>query len=331
MRKIRWGLLSTANINRRVIPAIQQSERGELTAVASRTLDSAVAYAREWEIEQAFASYDEMLNSGAIDAVYNPLPNHLHAEWSIKAMRAGKHVLCEKPFALTLAEVDEMISVQQETGMVLAEAFMYRHHPQTKIIGKLLQNGRLGDILTVRAIFNFKIAAGEKNIRLEPEAGGGSLWDVGVYPVSFSQFVMGKKLPTAVFGSQIIGQSGVDEAFAGMLLYENGVTAQISCSFQSTFHTHAEIIGTNGRLAATRPFVDVQEPASRLTFFPNDGEPEEIAIPEEYLYLGEVEDMHDAILNGQPSYLTLQETRQHVQTILALYQSANSGEIVMIG
>ena len=330
MSKIRWGLLSTANINRRVIPAIRESERGELTAVASRNLDTAVAYAKEWNIPDVFQNYDDMLNSDAIDAVYIPLPNHLHAAWSIKAMRAGKHVLCEKPFALTLAEVDEMIAAQKETGMVLAEAFMYRHHPQTKIIGELLQNGRIGDILTVRAIFNFKIPAGQKNIRLEPEAGGGCLWDVGVYPVSFSQFVMGKRLPTAVFGTQIVGQSGVDEAFSGTLLYESGVTAQVSCSFQSPFHTHAEIIGTNGRLEITRPFVNLEDSTRRLTFFPVDGEPEEIAIPEKYLYLGEVEDMHDAILNSQPNYLTLQETRQHVQTILALYQSANSGEIVEI-
>ena len=331
MHKIRWGLLSTAHINRRVIPAIRESERGELTAVASRQLNTAVAYAKEWDIPDVFQSYDNMINSDAIDAVYIPLPNHLHAEWSIKAMRAGKHVLCEKPFALTLDEVDEMIAVQQETGMVLAEAFMYRHHPQTKMIGELLQNGRIGDILTIRAIFNFKIPTGQQNIRLEPASGGGCLWDVGVYPVSFAQFVMGKQLPLAVFGTQIIGQSGVDEAFAGMLMYENGISAQISSSFQSTFHTHAEIIGTNGRLEVTRPFVGLEEEVRRLTFFPNDGEAEEITISEEYLYLGEVEDMHDAILNGQANYLSLQETRQHVQTILALYQSANSGEIVSLG
>lgn len=207
---------------------------------------------------------------------------------------------------------------------------MYRHHPQTKTIGALLQNGRIGDILTIRAVFNFKIPPGQKNIRLEPKFGGGCLWDIGVYPVSFAQFVMGKRLPTAVFGTQIIGQSGTDEAFTGMLMYDGGVTAQISSSFQSTFHTHAEIIGTNGRLEATRPFVNVENPISRLTFYPTDGEPEEIDIPEEYLYLGEMEDMHDAILNGKPNDLTLQETRQHVQTTLALYQSANSGEIVLM-
>ena len=329
MSKIRWGLLSTANINRRVIPAIQESERGELVAVCSRNLDTAVNYAKQWHIPEIFPSYEALLNSDIIDAVYIPLPNHLHAEWSIKAMHAGKHVLCEKPFALTTAEVDTMIAAQKETGMVLAEAFMYRHHPQTKKVGDLIANGRLGEILTIKATFNFKFKTRD-NIRLVPEYGGGSLWDVGVYPVSFVQFVMGGQMPRAVLGSQIVGESGVDESFAGHLIYANGVTGQISSSFQSPYHTRAEIIGSNGRLELTRPFTNLDLPDCRLTFHPIEGESEEIPVKEEYLYLGEVEDMHDAILEGKPNYLSLQESRNHVKTINALYQSAQTGKIVTI-
>ena len=144
MNKIRWGLLSTAHINRRLIPAIRASERGELVAVASRSQDQADAYAAEWDIPQAFASYEAILASDAIDAVYISLPNHLHAEWTVKALHNGKHVLCEKPFALSLEGVDSMIAATEETGNVLAEAFMYRHHPQMKAVGEWVQAGRLG-------------------------------------------------------------------------------------------------------------------------------------------------------------------------------------------
>ena len=319
MSKVRWGLLSTANINRRVIPAIRASRRGELVAVASRTRERAEAYAGEWEIPQAFASYDEMLASGAVDAVYVSLPNHLHAEWSIKAMERGVHVLCEKPFAPTLEEVDAMIEAADSTGMVLAEAFMYRHHPQTKIVGEWVHAGRLGDVTVVRGAFNFTIGDRE-NVRLVPEYGGGCLWDVGVYPLSFAQYVMGGP-PQRVVGDRWLGDTGVDEVFVGQMHYEGGRFAQITSSFHTPLFTHAEIIGTGGRLLLNRPFVGIDENA-RLVFYPPEGPPEEVDVPQKELYLGEIEDMHAAILDGAPNYLSLAETRDHVRTTLALYESA---------
>jgi predicted dehydrogenase len=326
MTKIRWGLLSTANINRRVIPAIRASERGELVAVASRSQASADRYAAEWQIAQAFASYEAMLDSEAVDAVYISLPNHLHPEWAIRAMQSGKHVLCEKPFALTVADVDEMTAVCQQTKMVLAEAFMYRHHPQTKIMGEWVHNGRLGEIILVRAIFNFLVRQGN-NIRLIAEYGGGSLWDVGVYAMSLAQFVMGAP-PEWVLGDQVLGESGVDEVFAGQMHYSGGRMAQISSSLRSPYYTLAEIVGTAGRLTVTRPFTAVEN--SQMTYYPPEGDPEIIPVPDEYLYLGEVEDMHDAILLGKPNYLRLEETRNHIRTALALYESARKGQIVTL-
>jgi len=328
MDLIRWGLLSTANINRRVIPAIRESRRGDLVAVASRSQATADAYAASWEIPLAFASYQEMLDSDAIDAVYISLPNHLHAEWTIKALRRGKHVLCEKPFALTLDDVDRMVTTAADTGLVLAEAFMYRHHPQTKLAKKLVRDGRLGDITLVRAVFNFKISA-PANIRLIPEVGGGSLWDVGVYPVSFAQTIMGGP-PEWVMGDQVLGETGVDVVFAGQMHYAGGRMAQISSAFDTPFYTVAEIIGTAGRLVLTRPFVGVHEADSQMRFYPADGEPELIPVPEEYLYLGEIEDMHDAILDKTATALTLAETRNHVRTVLALYESARTGQPVSL-
>ena len=324
MRKVRWGIISTANINRRVIPAIRESKRGELVAVASRKLETATAYADDWKIPLAYGSYQDMLNTGEIDAVYISLPNHLHAEWSIKAMEAGIHVLCEKPFAITIEEVDAMIATREKTGLVLAEAFMYRHHPQTITTGELIQTGQLGDISLVRGAFDFAFTS-TNNVRLVPAWGGGSLWDVGVYPMSFAQYILGEP-PQWVSGSQWLGNTGVDETFVGQMGYSGDRFAQISSAFRTPFHTFFEIIGTNGRLILDMPFVGVNE--GTMTYINPKGIEEVIPVPKEYLYLGEIRDMHRAILDGKPNYLSLNETRNHIKTVLALYESARSGNVI---
>lgn len=328
METVRWGLLSTANINRRLIPAIRASERGELVAVASRSEASAQAYAAEWGIPQAFGSYEAMLASDAVDAVYIGLPNQLHAPWSIAAMEAGKHVLCEKPFALSLEEVDRVTAVAQTTNMRIAEAFMYRHHPQTKIAGELLRSGRIGDITVLRGVFNFKLANPE-NVRLDAALGGGSLWDVGCYPMSIAQFFMGGP-PESVFGEQWTGEADVDVLFNGQMRWANGRVAQISSSFLTPRHTFVEVLGTAGRLTLDHPFIGHNEGDPQLLVYDAEDRVERIAVPEKMLYLGEVEDMHAAILDGAPNYLTLAETRNHIKTLLALYESARSGRPVTL-
>jgi predicted dehydrogenase len=328
MPKIRWGLLSTANINRRVIPAIRRSQHGTLQAVASRSLARADRYAARWEIPQAFGSYDALLESDEIEAVYIALPNHLHAEWSIKALRAGKHVLCEKPLALSVAEVDAMAAASQETGCYLAEAFMYLHHPQTRLVKEMVQSGAVGEIGVVRGVFNFAFSSRD-NIRLEPQYGGGSLWDVGVYPMSYAQFLYGQA-PEWVFGDQWLGDSGVDETFTGQLHYRNGGLAQITSAFRLPFYTFVEVLGTQGRLTLNRPFVG-QDDDPQLWHHPGEGEPRRIPVPEEYLYQGEVEDLHRAVLEGAKPYLSLAESRNHIQTVTALYQSAREKQPVYLG
>lgn len=328
MKTVRWGLLSTANINKRLIPAIRASERGELVAVASRGRDRAEAYARQWDIPAAFSSYEAMLDSGTVDAVYISLPNHLHAEWTIRALDAGIHVLCEKPFALTLAEVDSMVAAAARNRRALAEAFMYRHHPQTKTAGDWVRGGRLGEVALFRGTFSFAMS-NRDNVRLSPEMGGGSLWDVGVYPLSYAQYLMGEA-PEWVFGDQWLGPSGVDETFSGTLHYRGGGLAQISSGFRMPWYTHVDIIGTEGRLVMNRPFTGLTPGERHLTFIDNEDRHHEIPVQEQELYLGEVEDMHAAILDGQPGYLRLQETRDHVRTVLALYESARRGERVYL-
>lgn len=328
MKHVRWGLLSTANINRRLIPAIQASRRGDLIAVASRSQASADAYAADWEIAQAFGSYEAMLASDEVDVVYISLPNHLHAEWTIKALEAGKHVLCEKPFAISLEEVDRMIAKAEETGLALAEAFMYRHHPQTRTAGQMVREGQLGEITYFQGVFNFTGMAPE-NVRLNPEWGGGSLWDVGVYPLSLAQYVMGGP-PERVVGEQWLRDAAVDMVFAGQLYYSGGRIAHISSSFYTPFHTYAQIVGTKGTLTIDRPFIGLDDGNPHLFFTAPDGDPEPVGVPFQGLYLGEVEDMHDAILDGRPNYLTLAESRNHVRTVLALYESARLGETIRL-
>jgi D-xylose 1-dehydrogenase (NADP+, D-xylono-1,5-lactone-forming) len=233
MSQVRWGLVSTANINKRLIPAIRASRRGELVAVASRTAASAESYAQEWEIPRAFASYEAMLASDEVDAVYISLPNHLHAEWTIKALRAGKHVLCEKPFALSLNEVDGMIAAAQETGLVLAEAFMYRHHPQTKLWGNgcgrpsRSNHPRSSPVQLRRA----------KSGQCAPTAGMGRRLSVGRgrLPGQPGPVCDGRAAPEWVVGSQRLGATGVDEFFAGQLHYGDGRIAQIAPPFAHPF------------------------------------------------------------------------------------------------
>jgi xylose dehydrogenase (NAD/NADP) len=325
MSKIRWGLLSTANINRRLISAIRASKLGVVAAVASRDEETANNYATQWQIPHPFGSYEAMIESDTIDSVYISLPNHLHAKWSIRAMQAGKHVLCEKPLALSTTEAEQMIAASKECGKVLAEAIMYRHHSQTKIAGEWAHEGKLGDIVFVRGVFNYALK-NHHNIRLVPAYGGGSLWDVGVYPVSFAQFIM-RGLPKQVSGCQCIGESIVDESFAGLMCYAGDRIAQIAASFRSPFYTYCEIIGTEGRLTLNRPFVSLDE-HRKMIFHPKEGEPTEITIPEKELYLGEVEDMHTAILEDVPNYVTLEESLNHIRTVEALYQSAREREMV---
>lgn len=322
MTKVRWGLLSTADINSSIIPAIRASSRGDLAAISSRDRAKAQAYAAQWAIPQAFQSYNEMVASDLIDVVYISLPNHLHAEWTVKALEHGKHVLCEKPLALTVGDVDRMIKASQESERRLSEAFMYRHHPQTKIAGEWVQSGRLGEIGLVRCVFNFAVR-NPKDIRLIAEFGGGSLWDLGVYGVSFAQFIIGSS-PTSVAAHQWVGDSGVDEVFIGDLRYPSGALAQIASSLRTPSYSLAEILGTEGRLELNQPFLGLDE-NRRMTFYPRDGDPIEIDVPQKELYVGEIEDMNAAILDGASNYLTLRESRDHIRTVQALYRSAEDG------
>lgn len=317
---LRWGLLSTARINRRLIPAIRAAGRSQLVAVASRNLERAEAYAAEWEIPRALDGYETLLEDPDIDAVYISLPNSLHAEWTIRAAQAGKHVLCEKPLALNMEECDRIIDTAETAGVVVAEAVMYLHHPLLHRAQKMVKEGKLGQITLVRGAFSFFLDR-LNDVRWQPHLGGGSLWDVGSYPVSFIRWIAGE--PETVFGWQTLASSGVDATFAGLLRYGNGVLGAFDSGFRQQFRVQAEVTGTEGTLIVERPFIIL--PESRL-ILQRGFETEEITVPEADAYQCEVESIEAAVLDGAPLPVPLDNSRANVATLMALYESARSGK-----
>jgi xylose dehydrogenase (NAD/NADP) len=322
---LNWGLLSTARINRALIPVLKRSKRNRLTTVASRDSAAAEAYAREWGIPRISASYEALLADPEVQVIYNPLPNSLHAEWTIRALYAGKHVLCEKPLAVTVEEVDAMTAAARETGRVLAEAFMYRHHEQTLRVKEIVDSGRLGSIRSMRGAFTFNLRR-EVDVRLAKGLGGGSIWDVGCYPISYARMLMDAE-PVEVFGWQVTGESGVDVTFAGQMKFPNDVLAQFDSGFRSALRQHFEVVGSEAMLRIPMPF----KPGTKEEIIlRNDEETQRIKVIGEELYLGEIEDMADAILLGKQPRISLQDSRGNVAAILALIESARSGRPVRL-
>ena len=318
-----WGLLSTARINRALITPLRASKRNRLLAVASRTQESADRYAREWKIPRAHGSYEALLADPEIDVIYNSLPNHLHAEWTIKAVEAGKHVLCEKPLALSVDEMDAIKEAARKHGRVVAEAFMYRHHPQTLKVQELIKSGSLGNLKLIRGSFSYVLRR-EGDVRLDPAMGGGSIWDVGCYPISYTRTVAGET-PLEVFGWQVMGSTGIDETFVGQMRFDHEVLSQFDCSFVIPFHVFMEIVGSEGTLNIPNPFKPGVDEKIYLT---RGDKTETIKIKGQELYIGEVEDTADAILLGHSPRIPLEDSRANVAVICALLESARTGKAI---
>ena len=329
---VRWGLLSTANINKALIGPIQKSARSELRGVASRDLARATAYAADKGIPVAYGSYEDMLADPQIDAVYISLPNSLHCQWTIAAAEAGKHILCEKPIAVTLDEFDRMAAAAQANGVTLFEAFMYLHHPQTRAAIEIARSGRLGALQTVHTWFHFYLPPeNSANIRLNAELSGGSLWDVGVYPNSLAIAMTSANAPTSVFASRIVGETGVDVALRGQLHFAGDMVGQISCGFRTPFREGAWLVGDAGILHIPEPWKPgLSGKDSVMTLTHRDGTVEEIVTPIIDPYLCEVQAMEACILDGAPPVVPLAHSRAFLQSVLALYQSAATGAAVQL-
>ncbi len=325
VRTLKWGLLSTAHINRALIFPIRQSPRSDLVAVASRDLDKARSYAKEWKIPKFYGSYESLLADPDINVVYISLPNGLHAEWTVKALQAGKHVLCEKPLAISLEQVDAIIAAARQTGKIAVEGFMYRHHPQTLRLKELANQGSLGEICLVRGAFTYTISRPE-NVRLNADLGGGSIWDVGCYPINYARYLYSAE-PVEVFGWAHWGSNGIDETFTGQVRFPGDRVLQFDSSFRLPSRSFMEFVGGKGAVRLDTPYKPGEKAEIHIT---RSGEMEHITVRGQELYIGEVNDLEDAILDHKPPRISLQDSRGNVATILALLESARTGKSVFL-
>jgi predicted dehydrogenase len=324
---LRWGLLGTAHVNRRLIPAMRAARRSTVVAVASRDAARVHAYAHEWQIATAHTSYDALLRDPSIDAVYIPLPNALHVEWTLRALDAGKHVLCEKPLALSADDVDRVAAVARARDRVVEEAFMFRHEPLTQTVVKLVADGAVGRLTTVASGFTFEQSR-DNDVRLVPALGGGSLWDVGCYCVNAVRLVAGCE-PVEAFGWAIEGPSGVDESFTGLLRFPTGVSATVHAGFRSSYRTWLEIHGRDGVMRLHEPFRPAQTAHIELR---RRDEPARL-LPVEgsaVLFVRLAEDFVLAVLGGRDSVVPLSDSRGNAAALSALHASALTGRPVTI-
>lgn len=323
MDTIRWGILSTAQIGRRrIIPAIQESKNGVVAAIASRGIERAQEAADELGIPRAYGSYEALLADPEIDAIYNPLPNHMHAEWSIKAAEAGKATLCEKPLASNADEAQQMVDAFRQRGILLAEAFMYRFHPQTERVKALIDEGAIGAIKILRASFTFYMQAERRatDIRMKPEMAGGSLMDVGCYCINVMRLMTGEE-PEQVTGSALWGPSGVDDNFVGTLRFGSGALGHFDCGFDATFDSSFEIRGDAGRVLVEHGFVN--DPDADRAFHLWRGDTyERIDVPAANHYVRVVEDFADAMIHGRAPRFDAQDGVENMRVMDRLYASA---------
>ena len=325
MSRLRWGLLSTARINRLIIPAVRASAHSEVTTVASRSIDTGLTYAAEWTIPRVLGSYDALLDDPAIDVIYIGLPNSLHVEWTVRALEAGKHVLCEKPLALNVEDIDRIAGAAARTGRTATEAFMYRHHPLTHAAEAIARSGRLGPIRGYKGAFTFPLTR-EGDVRLDPALGGGSLWDVGCYPVSYACLLAGEA-PDEVFGWQQLSPTGIDLEFAGMMRFRDGSVGQFDSGFVGPFRAEMEAIGRTAALRIARPFR--ADDRSRLFLTVGD-ETETLPFEAAPPFAGEIADMEAAARDGRPPRVSLAESRRTCAVITALYTSARTGRPIKL-
>jgi predicted dehydrogenase len=328
--KVRWGVLSTAKIGTdKVIPAMQQGEYSNISAIASRDLDRAREVAEKLGIPLVYGSYEELLANPEIDAVYIPLPNHLHVPWSIKALEAGKHVLCEKPIGLSSAEARQLLeAAQQYPELKVMEAFMYRHHPQWVLAKKLVDDGGIGELRTIQTFFSY-YNVDPANIRNMADIGGGGLMDIGCYCVSLSRFVFDDE-PSRVWGLiEYDPVFNVDRIASGMLEFPRG-TSTFTCATQLAPYQRVNIVGTGGRVEIEIPFNAPPDKPCRVWHQHDDGV-EEIVLDtvDQYTVQGDLFSL--AVLNDDPVPTPLDDAVANMEAIEAVSRSAEFGAPVRPG
>ena len=323
---VAWGILSTAKINDAVLAGVAESDRADVVAVASRDQSRAEAYAREKGIERAYGSYEALLEDADVEAVYISLPNGMHAEWSIRALEAGKHVLCEKPFSRRSADVERAFDVAERSDRLLMEAFMYRHNPQTRRLKQLVDEGAIGRLRHVRTAFSFALDDPEVNVRTSAELEGGALMDVGCYCVSGARLLAGE--PERVYGERETGDSGVDLRFAATMRFPGDVTAQFDCGIVLFGRGELEAVGDEGSLFVGDPW-HAREPLIELRRDDSSDHVEHIETDIAQSYRLEIENLGDAIRGEAEPLLGRADALGQARTIEALYRSAEEGKAVL--
>ena len=325
---VRWGVLSTANIGRKAVgPAIQASRNGTLHAVASRTIEGARAYAGELNVPVVFGSYPELIDATDIDALYIPLPNGLHREWTLLALAAGKHVLCEKPLALDAAEAREMAAAAADAGLLLMEAFMYRFHPRIEALMRHVRSGGLGSLRAIQSAFTFRLTRPD-NIRLDPGLGGGALMDVGCYCVNVSRTLVGSE-PVEVDARARWTSRGVDDELSGVLRFADGVEAQIQCALTQARRERVHVGGSDAWIDVPAAFLPGTGPVS-WTEHGGFGGPRVVEFDGVDQYRRMVEHFADCVLTGALLRYPATEAAANMAVIDALYRSARDECVVPV-
>lgn len=325
MSKIRWGVLGVAKIAvEKVIPAMQRCATSEVVAIASRDAEKAQAAAAKLGLPTAYGSYEALLNDPAIDAVYIPLPNHLHVPWSINALRAGKHVLCEKPIGLSVAEAEELLAEsRRHPRLKIMEAFMYRGHPQWVRTREMVQNGAIGQLRAISSFFSY-FNRDPNNVRNMPDIGGGGLMDIGCYPISLSRFLFDAE-PLSVQGTvELDPDFGVDRLTAGLMEFAGGVSI-FACSTQLVPYQRVQVLGTEGRIEIEIPFNAPPDRPCRI-WHERAGAIEEILLETADQYTIQGDRFAAAVLNDTPVPTPLEDAVANMRVIEAIFRSASSGQ-----
>ena len=326
--KVRWGVLGAANIAlTKVIPGMQRAAHCEVVAIASRDYERAAGAAEKLGIGTAYGSYSELLAAPDIDAVYNPLPNHLHMPWSIQAMQAGKHVLCEKPITLTVAECRRMIEVRDEHGVVAGEAFMVHSHPQWLRAREIARSGEIGDMRAIQCSFSYD-NRDPQNVRNVVEYGGGGLMDIGCYPITMSRWMLGREPRRVHALVERDPAFGVDRLASAVLDFD-GCQSTFTAGTQTAPYQRMQFLGTRGRIEVEIPFNAPPDRPTRLFvdigggLFGEDVRTEEIPVCDQYTAQGEA--FSRSILEGAPVPTPLEDALANMAVIEALFRSEKSG------
>lgn len=327
-KPLRWGILSTANIGvQKVIPAIQQDARSIVTAICSRSLDSARNAADKLGIEKAYGSYEALLADPDIDAIYNPLPNHLHVPWTLKALAAGKHVLCEKPIALNTEEAQQLIAAREQSGKLVAEAFMVRFHPQWLRAREIVRSGLLGEVRAIQTAFSY-FNDDPDNVRNRADIGGGGLYDIGCYAVATARFVLDAEPEKVIGAFDFDPNFGTDRLCSGLVRFPGNRQLSFACSTQMVPYQRVQIFGSKGRLEVQIPFNAPPDQPVRL--FIDTGSDlygggirvEEIPAVDQYTLQANA--FATAILDQKPWLYPIEDAIQNMRVIDALFRSAKS-------